>query len=259
MLALILALFAGQCFGAVDDAYTVSLQHFDLNLIYPPEYSGPDESGKTWAGFDGAHATATMAKFGAGSIALGGTDDYISTPDSADFAPGTAPFTIDFWVYPWSVSSTRILCSQAVSSGNRWILYLSSGNLRFFASNGVSFNSSSILEINKWQHIALTRNGSDWRLFFNGVQTGYLSSANALVDPAADFCIGKQALAGSEFFYLGYIDEFRFSNGIARWTGNFTPPTDQYGTSTIPSSPARISLMPGSGIGFGSSIGRISF
>lgn len=29
-------------------------------------------------------------------------------------------------------------------------------------------------------------------------------------------------------YLTGYVDEFRVSNGIARWTGNFTPPSLQY-------------------------------
>jgi len=29
-------------------------------------------------------------------------------------------------------------------------------------------------------------------------------------------------------YYNGWIDEFRFSKGIARWTANFTPPTFPY-------------------------------
>jgi hypothetical protein len=30
-------------------------------------------------------------------------------------------------------------------------------------------------------------------------------------------------------YWNGYIDEFRISKGIARWTSNFTPPTAPYG------------------------------
>ena len=32
----------------------------------------------------------------------------------------------------------------------------------------------------------------------------------------------------NDFYMNGWIDEFRFSKGIARWTANFTPPTSAY-------------------------------
>ena len=36
--------------------------------------------------------------------------------------------------------------------------------------------------------------------------------------------------AGGAYSNNGYIDEFRISKGIARWTSNFTPPTEAYTT-----------------------------
>ena len=35
---------------------------------------------------------------------------------------------------------------------------------------------------------------------------------------------------GSTDSFAGSLDEIRFSNGIARWTANFTPPTAPYNT-----------------------------
>jgi hypothetical protein len=36
------------------------------------------------------------------------------------------------------------------------------------------------------------------------------------------------ASTGVESFFAGWMDELRISKGIARWTANFTPPTEPY-------------------------------
>ena len=44
---------------------------------------------------------------------------------------------------------------------------------------------------------------------------------------AYKIAIGRYGENGSAYMN-GWIDEFRFSKGIARWTTNFTPPTSAY-------------------------------
>jgi len=40
--------------------------------------------------------------------------------------------------------------------------------------------------------------------------------------------IGEYGASVGSLLYPGYIDEFRLSVGIARWTSNFTPSTIAY-------------------------------
>ena len=72
---------------AVDDQYTKSLLHFDGNLT--------DESGKTWTAYGGAATSTAQKKFGTHALYLDGTDDYINTYGSSDFAFGTGDFTVE--------------------------------------------------------------------------------------------------------------------------------------------------------------------
>jgi hypothetical protein len=65
------------------------------------------------------------------------------------------------------------------------------------------------------------------RLFINGVVSASGTISKALGGNSNDFQIGARNTYTAYSFY-GYVDEFRVSKGIARWTANFTPPTDQY-------------------------------
>ncbi len=224
--ACILALFAGQVFGSVDDAYTKSLLHFNSDLT--------DESGKTWYPVGAATASTTESKFGGGALALNGTNSAAKASDSADFAPGAASFTIDCWIYPRTFGTFNIIAEQIVGDFDRWLLYLNSGSLAFWSSNGVSLSAGSACSIDAWNHVAITRDGASWRMFLNGTIVGSATSTSELQNPAADIYIGKQNWSGFEYHFHGYVDEFRFSNGIARWTSNFLVPSSEYAPYSEP-------------------------
>ena len=73
------------------DPYTVGLWHFNGNAN--------DSSGKTHNGTLADTATVSGAtQFMGNVLALDGTGDYMSVPDSEDWAFGTGDFSIDFRV-----------------------------------------------------------------------------------------------------------------------------------------------------------------
>jgi hypothetical protein len=62
------------------------------------------------------------------------------------------------------------------------------------------------------------------RLFVNGVQDGSVTNARNYTNTALR--VGSElynSAQGGEF--NGYIDDLRITQGIARYTANFTPPT----------------------------------
>jgi hypothetical protein len=95
----------------------------------------------------------------------------------------------------------------------------------------------SAISTGAWHHIALVRNGTGTnciRIYIDGTSVGDLTLVagawnGAVPDLAATAVIG----ADTENLYYtnGYIDEFRISKGIARWTANFTPPTSEYSST----------------------------
>ena len=97
-------------------------------------------------------------------------------------------------------------------------------------TGGVASNSIGDIT-NQWTHVAFVRNGNDWIWFINGVQSGTGDGGNySIRDVASTLSIGARN-NGTYYQWNGYMDEIRISKGIARWTSNFTPPTNEYGLS----------------------------
>jgi len=223
---------------AVDDSYTKSLLHFDGS---DASTTFTDESGKTWTAYGNAQIDTAQSKFGGASGLFDGTGDYITSPDSADLY-FDGDFTIDFWVRFNSLPSSGAYMSfyaQRVDGNNQLFFGINntSGTYkgRFYNQTGGTLtidlfeNLSGTTSTNTWYHIAIIRSGNDFKLFKDGVQCGStLTDSSPVTDFGASVYVG---VFGSSFYLNGWVDEFRISKGVARWTANFTPPTAAYGLS----------------------------
>ncbi len=175
-----------------------------------------------------------QSKFGGSSILFDGSTGFISTPDSADFTLGSSNWTIDFWCYLSSLKNYNAVCCQRLSSTESHSFTLmvnSSGNI-YFSYTGANTIFVTGITTNTWTHIAVVREGDNIKVYKNGTIAGTyaLTTGFSFTDSSYDFIVGasRSALSTYANFYNGYLDEFRFSTGIARWTADFTPPTMQY-------------------------------
>jgi hypothetical protein len=85
--------------------------------------------------------------------------------------------------------------------------------------------SNTSISSNVWTHIALVRNGDNFAYYINGIKdTANINSSIAIHNTGQNLKIGFDDITG----FVGYIDEFRVSKGIARWTADFTPPISEY-------------------------------
>ncbi len=211
------------------DQYTVSLLHFDDGI--------KDETGKVWTAENGASVSTTQSKFGGSSLYLNG-GQAITVGASDDFNFGSGDFTIDWWQYLTDITCTAV---SLESSNYLFALNYRTGdpNLVFYASsagNGVWDVASSIkmgtTHKDIWAHYAVCRQGNTIYLFENGILQNKVNVTGKSFVPATKVHIGRYR----DTYCKGYIDEFRISKGIARWTDNFTPPTEPYdgGTPTVP-------------------------
>lgn len=185
---------------------------------------------------NGVDIASGVKKFGTGSWHFVENADYvkISNP-STYFDFGANDFTIDLWFYPtaftggilsaWSVSNARsFILTTAGTAGLLFAFSYSSSQSVLIQTN------NNVLTLNAWQHIAVTRSGSNFYIFVNGtlVKTQQSSlTINAVGNN--NFLIGKNGdTSTSNDHTTGYIDEIRIMNGICAWTSDFTPPTAPY-------------------------------
>jgi len=243
--AVCLVLMAASAWAAVDDAYSVDLLHFDGGIT--------DEAGVSWSPVGNATSTASEKKFGTGALTLGGSE-YLSADDSDDWAFGTGPFTIDCWIYvPYHIPLTRNFLSQTSWPGIICFYLNNKNKLQFSGgyAGEINLTDSNELPAEQWVHVAVSRDGSDFRMFKNGELVANASSASAMDDCSAIRYIGSD-------YFSGYIDELRVSKGIARWTAPFTPPSAAYGEAEPAAVGGRLYLVEGGRINIGAG-GRINF
>jgi hypothetical protein len=221
----------------VDDAYTVVLLHFDGA---DTSTTITDESGKSWSVGGNAQIDTAQSKFGGASLLLDGNGDYITTVAHADLNVGSGNYTIDCWIRRNSSGVTYdLICGQRPVADTytdmSHVIELTNANKLnggFLASSSEykTAGTGTITADNTWHHIALVRNGNTLTSYIDGVADGTKDvtglTANSSV---SNFSIGRMGMKDvADNYFDGWIDEFRFSKGIARWTANFTPPTSAY-------------------------------
>lgn len=169
----------------------------------------------------------TLDEFGNSYFVDGTNGTNLTVADQSDFPGNVTDWTIDFYInFKNKTSKNYILWFASGGSNFLQIQYENDGspseninvnkNGAKLRSVNVSFNN------NEWHHIALVKNGSNGILFIDGVGTGFSSFTT---DTYTD---GIRIMGSSTDSFNGYSAYFRMSD-IARWTSNFTPPTEAFG------------------------------
>lgn len=221
------------------DTYTKFLSHFDGSN---GQTSYTAESGQEISFFGDAQLYDALKVFGVSSIKFDGSVDYITLPDSDDWrlddGANANKWTIDFRVRfntdPGSGDMGFV--QQRVSNSNLWLLMISGNQLQFKVESGgstiVNIQNSWNPAAGVWYHVAVVKDGvTGYLMLIDGVQIGSTQTdVSTIPSFAGDLRIGSVInTSGSTKALNGWIDEFRISKGISRWTGNFTPPTSAYG------------------------------
>ncbi len=216
------------CLAAFSDKYTKILLHAN----------GSDGS-TTFTDFvnqitpnGDAKISTAQSKFGGSSAKFDGSGDYLSVPSSSSWN-FDSNFTVDTWVYPTKLNTViaKSVSNQNWSSAasNDWVLaYGADGRFSFYVKGyGIAGASGIVYSQNQWIHVAVVRSGSLITLYTNGNADGASISDSSNLGNTQSLEIGRGE-TNLAFDHGGYIDEFRISKGIARWTSSFAPPTSEY-------------------------------
>lgn len=200
---------------------------------------------KTVSVVGNAKISTAQSKLGGAAMAFDGAGDYVTIPYSADFAFGTGDFTIETFLYKNgnNANSSRIWNPNGDFYDGVNMGLDGSGNFAVYAStSGNSWTHYlpvvAALSNGQWYHLAVVRNGGSLYAFVDGTRytvTTALGTSALYTDTAHTRVIGGQA--GVDRALNGYIDEFRITKGVARYTANFTPPTQEF-PSTGPTASA---------------------
>jgi hypothetical protein len=170
-----------------------------------------------------AKLSTAISKFGGSSMYFDGTGDHIQAFNVQPL--GSGDLTFEMWIYPLDTASRHVFSFGAgwsPANGISMIQY--NGNFALSCGTGwAPANAGQAIEINGWHHIALVRNNTAVKFYYDGVLKGSGTDSSNLTATAID--IGYVFSAGAWGSFYGYIDDLRITKGYARYTSNFTPPT----------------------------------
>ena len=199
-----------------------------------------DLKGKTVTPYGNAKISTTQSKFGGSSAYFDGSGDYLSVPNLfGDF--GLSDFVFEAWVrLSNSTNGTFFSYFDATSGSNKRVSFLfTAGNIYLaYQSNsadvGITVIAPNILPINEWVFVSASRNNGVGSIFVNGIMLAN-GSFNVNINWNAPLKIGVFNEFDPIYGLLlnGYIDDTRITKGVARYTSNFTPPTQAFPNSDV--------------------------
>ncbi|PKL17867.1 MAG: hypothetical protein CVV49_08805 [Spirochaetae bacterium HGW-Spirochaetae-5] len=226
--------------SATDTSYNESEKSNTVSLTAPIDVEqnlyNPllDEYGSLWTTYGGAVVSTAVKKFGKRSLYLDGINSHLYK--SINISGNKWCIEGEFYL-----TATPANGASLFQCGNKNIYVIrSSSNYKvslYLSSNGttwdISFNllSSTVMDLNKFYHIALEYDGTKYVLYINGIpEITKVSSVNIL---AASYC---RIASPTYYATKGYVDEVRITVGAIRYGGAFTPslsrfPKDSLGTT----------------------------
>ena len=198
--------------------------------------------------YGNAQISTAQSKFGGASAYFDGNGDYLTVQASTDFNLGAEDFTVECWARFMATTNSPHAISLTDNSGNYEVrLHLSNGKIAcsiyHTSAYQVRIAGTTTLAKDVWYHLALVRSGSLHTLFLSGVTEASISQSHTIPTKSYVAVIGQVIHPAIERWWNinGYIDDLRITKGVARYTANFTPPTQgvsQYVGTTAGLSPS---------------------
>jgi hypothetical protein len=198
-----------------------------------------DQKGATVSYGGAAALTTSQFKYGTAALALPSGNSYLRIANNGDKNLGTSDFTVESWIKPGSAKKGTIIANWGWGIGYRggWAFVLQSDGSLVFATNDTATIASAAgsVPVAAWTHVAVTRQGSAWRIFANGTQVGGVTSTMSIPDvnpiygAVPDVVVGVTFADGNPYdLFDGLIDDVRITRGVSRYNASFAPPTTEF-------------------------------
>lgn len=151
---------------------------------------------------------ADLVNVADGVAQFDGTNDHMTlgSPAALNFAGGD--FTIESWIRTAATSNARIDIGALGHSGvadQGLFFFIENGILKVDTKDSADVISTAAVNDQAWHHVAVTRSGTDIKLYIDGHQDG--AGSLTLTIPSADSFVGAASATGA--FFNGDIDEYR--------------------------------------------------
>lgn len=230
-------------------AFTPSADVYWANtkLLLPGQSFTDASSNNTTVTATNAVISSTQSKWGGSSVYFDGSGDWVNTEATSALEFGSGNFTIETWIYPTDTARRSIYHG---SSGADWSIGIDITGQKigiWASSNGTNWNlinadpggngvGTITVPTNAWSHIAFVRNGTTWQSYVNGVRDRNLTGISGSIVDRSSYAksIGKWWFTSDSGLlptvFNGYMNDFRITKGVARYTSNFSVPTEAFPT-----------------------------
>lgn len=187
------------------------------------------------ASINGTVQTVADSRFGTASIRFNGTS-YITYGSSSDFHVGTGDFTVETFIKFKTINGNNPICNTTTDPNGadtgKWYINFNTSNGIYIGQHGTSNSALSAWApvVDTWYHLAILRQSGTIKIYIDGVEQSVTNSTifNGTDFNQNGFSVGKVAsLSGFD----AQIDEFRFTNGVAR---TISLPTSAYPNPSNP-------------------------
>ena len=143
----------------------------------------------------------------------------------------TSELTIECWIYctsVWQTFDTIWATNNYGVSGNGASFYQHYDGVYFTISGGADLDIRGLFELNKWHHVATTRQWSpsksthQWRIYVDGEIVGYNETGNNISEGVLNIGCNNYGSAFPAFEFAGYISNFRMCKRVL-YKEKFTP------------------------------------
>jgi hypothetical protein len=183
-----------------------------------------------------AVASSAQSNFYGGSFYFDGDGDYLSIPQTSDLDQNT-DFTVEYWIYINSQGGSQYITPFGGDT-NYYTVQFHPGQVPYIVRYAAStVASGGKISLQKWCHVALTKSGNTLRCFVDGILQ---CSGDEVASPTLSgaFNIGRNGATYTNYFD-GYMSDFRFYKGLAKYTQNFIPASTD--PDILPDTPSGVS------------------
>ncbi|MBL7066628.1 MAG: choice-of-anchor D domain-containing protein [Candidatus Marinimicrobia bacterium] len=147
------------------------------------------------------------------SLGFDGVDDYVEISASDALNNVGNQMTFEAWIYPHALNHNGWI----IGRNNNWFLLLhNNGTINYAINYNEQWNVSADIQVNQWQHLAVTYNGSEMSFYKNGILLHSTSFSQDIMVHSDPVVIGLDAINPYNY-YNGLIDEIRVWNrGLTR-------------------------------------------
>lgn len=167
-----------------------------------------------------------------GVLAFDGTGDYLTVPDDGPFTMGSEDFTVECWVKLNNLSHTGTFITTSDPTDFQGIYFGHVNGVLYFLAdiNGTAtwdlLLTNGSIPINTWTYVTGVRSGDTFTSYVNGNQVSTGTLSGSLTNTNNNLSIGGRPLLNQ--YTNGYLSNVRITKGVARYTANFTPPTQPF-------------------------------